>query len=93
MKGTKMATKREQLEKKLSEIKAQIAKLNAKEAQETRKQETRKKILLGAWVLSKIKSDNAYAEKIQAEMDKFLTQERDRKLFGLAIKTELREGE
>lgn len=44
-------TRREVLEARLAKAKNDLARLNAQEAQKTRKQQTRAKIVIGGWVL------------------------------------------
>lgn len=75
-------------ETKLKQLKAQKKlaenreKKKAKEQQ--RKDDTRRKILLGAMCLQMMKDDEQAYQKILARMDKFLTENRDRVLFGFA---------
>ena len=59
------------------------ARERAKEAKQKRADDTRKKILLGAYVLAKYEP-----AKIQQVMDDYLVEERDRALFGLKPKAE-----
>lgn len=74
-------------ETKLKQLKAQKKlaenreKKKAKEQE--RKDETRRKILLGAMLLQRMKNDEQYNQNILAWLDKYLTENRDRKLFGL----------
>jgi hypothetical protein len=63
---------------------AAIARLKTKEATEKRKAENRMKILLGAYLLKKIESDEAAKANLNRELDKYLTRDDDRALFGLA---------
>ena len=63
---------------------AAIARLKTKEATEKRKAENRMKILLGAYLLKKIESDEAEKANLNRELDKYLTRDDDRALFGLA---------
>ncbi len=72
-----------QLEEKKQQINARIQKLKAQESEKKRKQDTRRKILLGAWVLNKIEKGDWSKEDIWDEMDEYLTKEVDRKLFDL----------
>jgi len=72
-----------QLEEKKQQINARIQKLKAQESEKKRKQETRRKILLGAWVLNKIEKGDWSKDDIWNEMDEYLTKEVDRKLFDL----------
>lgn len=70
-------------QKKLAENRA---KKKAKEQE--RKDETRRKILLGSMLLQRMKNDEQYNQNILAWLDKYLTENRDRKLFEL---TEIQE--
>ena len=54
----------------------------AKQKEQDRKDDTRRKILLGSYLLKKMENEEN-KEKILAEMNEYLTQERDRKLFNL----------
>lgn len=47
-----------------------------------RKNDTRKKILVGAYILDKYKKEGT-TEILKAELDAFLTRKQDRVLFGL----------
>ncbi|KOR10937.1 mobilization protein [Acinetobacter sp. C15] len=74
-----------QLEK-LNQLKAQKQAIEAREkkkiSEQQRKEETRKKILLGSMMLKKMK-DEVEKEKILNELREYLTEDRDKKLFGL----------
>ena len=48
-----------------------------------RRRETRRKILLGAFVLKAMRENPQYAEQVTKQIDKYLTKEGDRQLFGL----------
>lgn len=73
-------------EERLKQLKAQkqaiSAKKKAKEKEQERKDDTRRKILLGSYLLKKMEyaSDR---QEILAELDKYLIEDRDRKLFNL----------
>ena len=73
-------------EEKLKQLKAQrqaaLARERAKEKEQARKDNTRRKILLGSYLLKKMENE-ANKEKILAELNEYLIEERDRKLFGL----------
>jgi hypothetical protein len=47
-----------------------------------RKDDTRRKILLGSYLIKKMQNE-ANKEKILAELNEYLTEDRDRKLFDL----------
>ena len=75
-----------QLEK-LKQLKAQKQAIEAKrkiEAKEQeRKDDTRRKILLGSYLIKKMQSNEANKEKILMELNEYLTENRDRQLFDL----------
>ena len=73
-------------EERLKQLKAQkqavIAREKKKQSEQQRKEDTRRKILLGSYLLKKMENE-ANKEKILAELNDYLTEERDKKLFGL----------
>ena len=73
-----------ELEQKKKQLEARIQKLKAAESAKKRKEDTRKKILLGAMVIKLI--DNGYwsKEEIYQQPDEFLDKDLDRQLFGLS---------
>ena len=72
----------EQAKQKQNELKLKQQKLlNEAKAQE-RKNDTRRKILLGSYLLKKME-DEAEKQKILAEINEYLTEDRDRRLFDL----------
>ena len=77
----------EALQKKLSQVKAKKAKATARLAQAERKRDTRRKILLGAWMQSVMAQDAGARERAMRGLDGFLTEARDRELFDLAAKS------
>ncbi len=74
-----------QLEK-LKQLKAQKQAIEAREKtkqkEQERKDDTRRKILLGSYLIKKMQNE-ANKEKILAELNEYLTEDRDRQLFGL----------
>ena len=74
-----------QLEK-LKQLKAQKQAIEARERtkqkEQQRKDDTRRKILLGSYLIKKMQNE-ANKEKILAELNEYLTEDRDRQLFGL----------
>ena len=74
-----------QLEK-LKQLKAQKQAIEAREKTKTKEQErkddTRRKILLGSYLIKKMQNE-ANKEKILADLNEYLTEDRDRKLFDL----------
>ena len=74
-----------QLEK-LKQLKAQKQAIEARERtkqkEQQRKDDTRRKILLGSYLIKKMQNE-ANKEKILAELSEYLVEDRDRKLFSL----------
>lgn len=86
-----MASKLEQLKKKQEQLRLQIQKEQQKESTKKRKEDTRRKILLGAMVLERMERESDYKEQVSKTLDKYLTKERDRELFDLPINSELKD--
>lgn len=68
---------------KSEKLKNQIKRLEQQEKAKERKRDTRRKILAGSLVLERMGKDPAFAEKLKSDLDKFLTRDIDRELFGL----------
>lgn len=75
-----------QLEK-LKQLKARKQAIEAREKskqkEQERKDDTRRKILLGSYLIKKMQANEANKEKVLADLHEYLTEERDRKLFDL----------
>lgn len=75
-----------QLEK-LKQLKAKKQAIEAREKtkqkEQERKDDTRRKILLGSYLIKKMQNESN-KEKILAELNEYLTENRDRRLFGLS---------
>lgn len=81
-----MATKEERLkalEIKQAQIKAQIQQLKARDNEKDRKSETRRKILIGGFVLSNARESIASFSIDSKKFTDSLKSDRDRALFGL----------
>jgi hypothetical protein len=89
-----MPTRMERLTAKLDRLRAAEAKvkaeLQAAEARQRARQnkakraaDTRRRILLGAWLLERMKKDEALRARLVAELDAWVTRNDDRALFGL----------
>ena len=78
----KIAKQEERLKQLKVQKQATIAREKSKQKEQERKDDTRRKILLGSYLLKKMENEEN-KEKILAEMNEYLTQERDRKLFNL----------
>lgn len=72
----------ESLKKQQEQLKAKIQALEASESSRERKRETRRKILVGAYYLDKMRSDNKFNELVSL-MDAYLSRDSDRVLFNL----------
>lgn len=79
------------LEAKLKQAKAKKQQIEARkraiESKITRQQDTRKKVLVGAVILTKVERGEWPRDKLLAMMDATLTRDDDRALFELAPKT------
>ena len=73
-------------EERLKQLKAQkqavIAREKKKQSEQQRKDDTRRKILLGSYLIKKMENETN-KEKILADLNEYLTEDRDRKLFNL----------
>lgn len=78
----KIAKQEERLRQLKAQKQAVIAREKKKVSDQQRKDETRRKILLGSLMLKKME-DEANKEKILAELNEYLTENRDRQLFDL----------
>lgn len=78
----KIAKQQEKLKQLQAQKQAIVNREKAKLKEQERKDDTRRKILLGSYLLKKMESD-ANKEKILADLNEYLTEDRDRKLFGL----------
>ena len=81
----------EQLEKRIADQKARLAKLEferrkaeAAASKKERAKETRRKILLGSMLLQQIESDESLRASVMRQLDAYLTRDDDRALFDLA---------
>ena len=74
-------------QEKLNQLKAQKQAIEAREKkkaiEQQRKDDTRRKILLGSYLIKKMNANEANKEKILAELNEYLTEDRDRRLFDL----------
>ena len=76
-------------EEKLKQLKAQrqaaLAREKAKEKEQARKDDTRRKILIGSCMLKITEEDEQARAKLIAQMDRYLMDDRDRLLFNLTL--------
>jgi len=66
-----------------AEIQAAEARQRARQSKAERAADTRRRILLGAWLLERMKKDEALRARLLAELDAWVTRNDDRALFGL----------
>ena len=74
--------KLETLKNKHQQMAARIRAMEAKSMIQQRKEDTRRKILIGAYILNKYQTEQRL-DGLIAELDPFLTRTRDRALFNL----------
>ncbi len=79
----KIAKQQERLKQLKAQKQAVIAREKAKVTKQQRTEETRRKILVGAYTLSLAEKDEQAKQKLMSGLSQYLTDERDRKLFGL----------
>ena len=72
----------ENLEKKIKRLRARKAAEETKLKRQAKKEDTRRKILIGAYYLNEAEKNDTVAE-LYRRMDGFLTRDKDRELFGL----------
>ncbi len=78
---------KEQLATERKQIAARIRQAEAKEKSKTRKEDTRRKILVGSLVLSRLEKEESFSvdslKQLKKELNGFLTRPLDRKMFDL----------
>ena len=78
-----MAVSKDKRKEKIESIKARLAKEQALLHKEERKEETRRKILVGSFYLENSRKNPDDYKKLVERMDTFLTRDHDRKVFDL----------
>lgn len=71
------------LKEKRDQLSRRIQKMEASGKKKQRKQDTRRKILIGSYYMDKALANNGWDDLV-AVMDKFLTRDSDRVLFDLS---------
>jgi hypothetical protein len=66
-----------------AELQAAAARQRARQSKAKRAADTRRRILLGSWLLQRMQQDQTARARIIAELNAWLTQPNDRALFGL----------
>jgi len=84
-----MATTRlDKLTLKRQQLNAQIQALKAKESKQKRKEDTKRKVLVGSVVLKMLETGEMPQERMNQILDEHLTRDADRALFGLQPRQE-----
>lgn len=73
------------LEKQKAEAERKIRELRQAEKAQARKDDNRRKVLIGAMMLEKVKQQRYSQAELLDEMNRFLTRDSERALFGLAL--------
>ena len=81
-----MSKKLDDLLKKREQLNAQIHQEKNKQSQQKRKEDTRRKILLGSLMMDMMKKGELDEKKIMKRLSGFLTKDIDRQLFDLSEK-------
>ena len=84
----KAAERLAKLEEQRARINAEIQRVRAREQQQKRKEDTRRKVLVGAWILGKVESGEWPEQRLLDGLDSYLERDHDRALFGLPPKQE-----
>ncbi len=74
------------LEQRKDKLESTLLRLRARKTDFDRKQDNRRKILVGAWLLREADRDSGLRDRMVAGLDKYLEQNRDRELFGLSAR-------
>ena len=85
MKKRSIESQLQELAAKEKSLRNKIASLAARKRTLDDKVLTRKKILIGAYILEKYKNAQHEMQKLTKELDKFLIKNHDRKLFDLPL--------
>lgn len=78
----KIAKQEERLKQLKAQKQAAISREKKKLSEQQRRDDTRRKILLGSYLLKKMENEES-KRKVLIELNEYLTDERDRKLFNL----------
>ena len=81
----RIAKQEERLKQLKAQKQAKDAREKAKQKVQERKNDTRRKILLGSYLIKKMNDNEVNKEKILAELNEYLKENRDRALFELPL--------
>lgn len=80
----KLLKAKQDLQQKTKQIEQKIREAKNRQNAEERKKDTRRKILVGSLILRNVEAGIYPQEKLIHALDEFLTQPKDRELFGLS---------
>ena len=81
--------KLKKLQQKKDQIDARIKLIEAREKAKAKKEDTRRKILIGAMIMEQMEKSEEARKKILVNLNGFLTRPLDRGLFGLGEKKQI----
>jgi hypothetical protein len=84
--GNAPPDRRAKLEERRAKIDQQLRALEAREKQAERKRDTRRKIVAGGIVLTHAEMHPEFADQLNGLLERFVTRDADRELFGLPPK-------
>lgn len=73
----------QKLNERLAKIQAEMARIKAQASEQARKEDTRKKIVVGGMIFALVRGGELSEEWLRERLDKMLTNPNDRKLFDL----------
>lgn len=76
----------EALTKKRDDINQQIQALKARDKAKQRKEDTRRKVLIGGVIMKMLNNGDLSQERLNNMLEKHLDRDKDRELFGLDVK-------
>ena len=80
-------TEIDKLDEKIKQLQEKKKQIQARDTAKQRKEDTRKKILIGGTIMSAIKTNKMQWNTIKTLLDESLTRDNDRALFDLPKKT------
>ena len=90
MDKTDSLKKLELIDEKIAKLKAEASRIKGRASKQKRKDDTRRKILIGAYMIEQIEKGKYSKEKLSAAMNGFLSRENDRTLFNLSPRGDLK---
>ena len=90
MNKTDSLKKLELIDEKIAKLKAEASRIKSRASKQKRKDDTRRKILIGAYMIEQIEKGKYSKEILSAAMNVFLSRESDRTLFNLSPRDDLK---